>query len=73
MSMADDQDLRIDTYGSRADRGGHIAVASDGLLIYLRDRKSTRVYADAWIDAWYIDSHLPKKVAAAAAATDPLH
>ena len=61
--VAGEQDLRIDTHGSHADRGGHIAVASDNLLIYLHDQKSAKVYADAWIDAWYIASHLPKKVA----------
>ena len=60
--LAGEQDLRVDTYGSRAQRGGHIAVASDSLLIYLHDRKSAKVYADAWIDAWYIASHLPKHV-----------
>ena len=60
--LAGEQDLRVDTYGSRAQRGGHIAVASDSLLIYLHDRKSAKVYADAWIDAWYIASHLPKQV-----------
>jgi len=54
--------LRIDTYGSRVQRGGHIAVASDSLLIYLHDRKSAKLYADAWNDAWYIASHLPKQV-----------
>ena len=64
--LAGEQDLRIDTYGSRAQRGGHIAVASDSLLIYLHDRKSAKLYADAWIDAWYIASHLPKQV-----PTDP--
>jgi len=61
--VAGEQDLRIDTHGSHADRGGHIAVASDNLLIYLHDQRSAKVYADAWIDAWYIASHLPKKVA----------
>ncbi|HEY5150915.1 MAG TPA: hypothetical protein VIJ23_14070 [Mycobacterium sp.] len=64
--LAGEQDLRVDTYGSRAQRGGHIAVASDSLLIYLHDRRSAKVYADAWIDAWYIASHLPKQV-----PTDP--
>lgn len=64
--LAGEQDLRIDTYGSRAQRGGHIAVASDSLLIYVHDRRSAKVYADAWIDAWYIASHLPKQV-----PTDP--
>jgi len=59
--LAGEQDLRVDTYGSRAQRGGHIAVASDSLLIYLHDRKSAKVYADAWIDAWYIASHLPNR------------
>ena len=59
--LSGEQDLRVDTYGSRAQRGGHIAVASDSLLIYLHDRKSAKVYADAWIDAWYIASHLPNR------------
>ncbi|HEY5116228.1 MAG TPA: hypothetical protein VIJ00_11950 [Nakamurella sp.] len=61
--LAGEQDLRVDTYGSRAHRGGNIAVASDSLLIYLHDRKSAKLYADAWIDAWYIASHLPKQIA----------
>jgi hypothetical protein len=60
--VAGEQDLRIDSYGSHADRGGHIAVASDSLLIYLHDQKSAKVYADAWINAWYIAAHLPKQV-----------
>jgi len=64
--LAGQQDLRIDTHGSSTDRGGHIAVASDSLLIYLHDQRSAKVYADAWIDAWYIASRLPKHV-----PTDP--
>jgi|GEM_PF-5391216 len=54
--LAGEQDLRIDTHGSSADRGGHIAVAGDSLLVYLHDRKAVKVYAEAWIDAWYIAS-----------------
>ena len=56
------QELRIDTHGSHQDRGGHISVASDSLLIYLHDQKSAGAYARAWIDAWYIASHLPEQV-----------
>ena len=52
--LTGDQELRIDTHGSHPDRGGHIGVASDSVLIYLHDQKSAGAYARAWIDAWYV-------------------
>lgn len=64
VDIAGEQDLRVDTHGSgnRKDWGGHIAVSTDNLLIYLHDQVAARMYAAAWIDAWYIASQLPEKV-----------
>lgn len=64
--LTGDQDLRVDTFGSRTDRGGHIAIASDSLLIYLHSQKAANLYAKAWIDSWYVASRLPERL-----ATDP--
>ena len=65
VDIAGEQDLRVDTHGSgnRKDWGGHIAVSTDNLLIYLHDQLAARQYAEAWIDAWYNASRLPKTVA----------
>ncbi len=62
VSIAGEQELRLDTHGSgnRRDWGGHIAISSDNLLIYLHDQVAARMYAAAWIDAWYIVSELPR-------------
>ena len=64
VSIAGDQQLNLDTHGSgnRRDWGGHIALSSDNLLIYLHDQVAARMYANAWIDAWYIASKLPETV-----------
>jgi hypothetical protein len=64
VSIAGEQELRVDTHGSgnRRDWGGHIALSSDNLLIYLHDQIAARMYAGAWIDAWYIVSKLPETV-----------
>ena len=64
VDIAGEQDLRVDTHGSgnRKDWGGHVAVSTDNLLIYLHDQVAARMYAAAWIDAWYIASQLPEKV-----------
>src|SRR6476469_9616951 len=64
VSIAGEQELAVDTHGSgnRRDWGGHIAVATDNLLIYLHDQLAARQYAEAWIDAWYNASRLPKTV-----------
>ena len=62
INLAGEQDLRVDTHGSRTERGSHISIASDNLLIYLHDHYSAKLYADAWIDAWYIASKLRKNV-----------
>ncbi len=64
VDIAGEQDLRVDTHGSgnRKDWGGHIAVSTDNLLIYLHDQLAARQYAEAWIDAWYNASRLPKTV-----------
>ena len=62
IDLAGPQELRVDTYGSHNDRGGHISIASDSTLIYLHGRKAAQVYADAWIDAWYVASRLPLRV-----------
>ena len=65
VDIAGEQVLRLDTHGSgnRKDWGGHIAVSTDNLLIYLHDQIAARLYAEAWIDAWYNASRLPKAVA----------
>jgi len=64
VDIAGEQDLRVDTHGSgnRKDWGGHIAVSTDNLLIYLHDQLAARQYAEAWIDSWYNASRLPKTV-----------
>ncbi len=64
VSIAGEQDLQLDTHGSghRRDWGGHIALSSDNLLIYLHDQVAARMYARAWVDAWYIASKLPETV-----------
>jgi len=64
VGIAGEQDLRLDTHGSgnRKDWGGHIAVSTDNLLIYLHDQIAARLYANAWVDAWYNASRLPKTV-----------
>jgi hypothetical protein len=64
VSIAGEQQLQLDTHGSgnRRDWGGHIALSSDNLLIYLHDQVAARMYAAAWIDAWYIASQLPETV-----------
>ncbi len=64
VSIAGEQQLSVDTHGSgnRRDWGGHIALSSDNLLIYLHDQVAARMYAKAWIDAWYIASKLPENV-----------
>jgi hypothetical protein len=60
--LAGEQKLRIDTYGSNSERGGHIAVASDSVLIYLYEQRAAKLYARAWIDAWYVAKRLPERV-----------
>src|SRR6478752_4411337 len=48
VDIAGEQDLRLDTHGSgnRKDWGGHIAVSTDNLLIYLHDQIAARLYAE---------------------------
>ncbi len=62
VSIAGEQDLQLDTHGSgnRHDWGGHIALSSDNLLVYLHDQVAAKLYARAWIDAWYIASNSRK-------------
>jgi len=74
ISIAGEQQLTLDTHGSdnRRDWGGHIAVATDNLLIYLHDQLAARQYAEAWIDAWYNVSRLPKFVATGPASHGPV-
>ena len=74
VSIAGEQELRLDTHGSgnRRDWGGHIALSSDNLLIYLHDQTAARMYAAAWIDAWYIASKLPETVETAPPARGPV-
>jgi hypothetical protein len=74
VDVAGEQDLRLDTHGSgnRKDWGGHIAVSTDNLLIYLHDQLAARQYAEAWIDAWYNVSRLPKSVETGPAAHGPV-
>ena len=74
VSIAGEQHLNLDTHGSsnRRDRGGHIALSSDNLLIYLHDQVAARMYAGAWIDAWYIASKLPETVDTGPTAHGPV-
>jgi hypothetical protein len=74
VSIAGELELRLDTHGSgnRRDWGGHIALSSDNLLIYLHDQIAARMYAGAWIDAWYIASKLPKTVDTGPTAHGPV-
>lgn len=74
VDIAGEQELTLDTHGSgnRKDWGGHIAVTTDNLLIYLHDQLAARQYAQAWIDAWYNVSRLPKTVATGAASHGPV-
>ena len=74
ISIAGEQELRLDTHGSgnRRDWGGHIALSSDNLLIYLHDQVAARMYASAWIDAWYIASKLPEAVDTGPSAHGPV-
>jgi hypothetical protein len=62
VSIAGEQQLNLDPHdsGNRRDWGGHVALSSDNLLIYLHDQVAARMYANAWIDAWYIASKLPR-------------
>ncbi|WP_420119917.1 hypothetical protein [Nakamurella sp.] len=74
VSIAGEQQLTLDTHGSghRRDWGGHIAVATDNLLIYLHDQLAARQYAGAWIDSWYNASRLPKTVQTRPATHGPV-
>lgn len=74
VSVAGEQQLNVDTHGSsnRRDWGGHIALTSDNLLIYLHDQVAARMYANAWIDAWYIASKLPETVDTGPTAHGPV-
>lgn len=74
VSIAGEQQLNLDTHGSsnRRDWGGHIALSSDNLLIYLHDQVAARMYANAWIDAWYIASKLPETVDTGPTAHGPV-
>jgi hypothetical protein len=74
VSIAGEQELRLDTHGSgnRRDWGGHIALSSDTLLIYLHDQIAARMYAAAWVDAWYNASKLPETVEAGPPARGPV-
>ncbi len=74
VSIAGEQHLTLDTHGSghRRDWGGHIAVATDNLLIYLHDQLAARRYSGAWIDAWYHASRLPKTVETRPASHGPV-
>ena len=74
VSIAGEQELRLDTHGSgnRRDWGGHIALSGDGLLIYLHDQIAAKMYASAWIDAWYITSKLPETVDTGPSAFGPV-
>ena len=60
--IAGPQQLRLQAHGSGRERGSHLSVASDDLLIYLHDQAAARVYAGAWIDAWYLASQLPQRL-----------
>ena len=74
VSIAGEQRLSLDTHGSghRRDWGGHIAVATDNLLIYLHDQLAARQYAGAWIDSWYNASRLPETVQTRPATHGPV-
>jgi hypothetical protein len=74
VGIAGEQQLTLDTHGSghRRDWGGHIAVATDNLLIYLHDQLAARQYAGAWIDSWYNASRLPKTVQTRPATHGPV-
>ena len=74
VSIAGEQRLSLDTHGSghRHDWGGHIAVATDNLLIYLHDQLAARQYAGAWIDSWYNASRLPETVQTRPATHGPV-